>query len=119
MSDAHQATVINWRALSLKRLAYLDELKRTGRWKLCYYHGEPVELFDLASDPNEYTNLAGRPEYASLQEALTRRVLAAWDPVAVEADVRRSHRHRQIIGDVQFQVTSRGPSTASPVAAPA
>jgi hypothetical protein len=25
--------VINWRALSLKRLAYLDALKRTGRWQ--------------------------------------------------------------------------------------
>jgi len=26
-------TVTKWRALSLKRLAYLDELKRTGRWQ--------------------------------------------------------------------------------------
>jgi hypothetical protein len=25
-------TITNWRALSLKRLAYLDQLKRSGRW---------------------------------------------------------------------------------------
>jgi choline-sulfatase len=80
---------------------------RTGRWKLCYYHGETPELYDLAADPNEFDNLAGRPEYRSIEEALTRRVLADWDPVAVDAEVRRSHRNRQIIGGRQFQVTSR------------
>jgi choline-sulfatase len=87
---------------------------RTGRWKLCYYHGEPVELYDLQADPGEFDNLAGRPEYRSVEEALTRRVLAGWDPVAVEADVRRSHRHRQIVGGLQFAVTSaRGGASPS------
>lgn len=28
--------VSNWRALSLKRLAYLDELKRTGGWRRAF-----------------------------------------------------------------------------------
>ncbi|MGH2369665.1 MAG: sulfatase family protein, partial [Chloroflexota bacterium] len=84
-----------------------QRMLRAGRWKLCYYHREPVELFDLAADPGEFHNLAGRPEYASLQEALTRRVLAGWDPDAVEAEVRRSHRNRQVIGGRQFQVTTR------------
>jgi choline-sulfatase len=81
---------------------------RTGRWKLCYYHGEPAELYDLQADPGEFDNLAGRPEYRSVEEALTRRVLAGWDPDAVEADVRRSHRHRQIVGGLQFAVTTAG-----------
>jgi choline-sulfatase len=85
---------------------------RTGRWKLCYYHGEPVELYDLETDPGEFTNLAGAPEYASIQEALTRRVLAGWDPAAVEAEVRRSHRNRQIIGGQQFAVTSKSAAPA-------
>jgi hypothetical protein len=30
------AAVNNWRALSLKRLAYFDELKRSGRWELVF-----------------------------------------------------------------------------------
>jgi choline-sulfatase len=81
---------------------------RSGRWKLCFYHREPVELFDLQSDPAEFDNLAGRPEYAAVQEALTRRVLAGWDPDAVAAEVRRSHRNRHIIGGRQFAVTSVG-----------
>jgi hypothetical protein len=29
-------TVMKWRALSLKRLGYLAELQRTGRWRLHY-----------------------------------------------------------------------------------
>ena len=91
-----------------------QRMLRAGKYKLCYYHGEPVELYDLAADPNELRNLAGRPEYAAVQDALTRRVLAGWDPNAVEAEVRRSHRNRQIIGGVQFQVTSRPAETRSP-----
>ena len=88
---------------------------RAGRWKLCYYHGEPVELYDLQADPGEFSNLVGMPEYQAVQEALTRRVLAGWNPEAVSADVRRSHRHRQIIGGLQFAVTSRPAAAPTPV----
>jgi hypothetical protein len=38
-------TVVNWRALSLKRLAHLDELKRTGRWQR---HFASEDAFDEA-----------------------------------------------------------------------
>jgi choline-sulfatase len=85
-----------------------QRMLRSGRWKLCYYHGEPVELYDLQTDPGEFENLAGRAAYRSIEAALTRRVLSGWDPVAVEAAVRRSHRHRQIVGGRQFRVTSAG-----------
>jgi choline-sulfatase len=85
-----------------------QRMLRSGRWKLNYYHGEPVELYDLQADPGEFENLAGREAYRPVEEALTRRVLSGWDPVAVEAAVRRSHRHRQIVGGRQFQVTSVG-----------
>jgi choline-sulfatase len=83
-----------------------QRMLRAGRWKLCYYHGEPVELYDLENDPGEFENLAGRPEYVAVQESLTRRVLAGWDPDAVEAEIRRNHRNRQIIGGMQFKVTT-------------
>jgi choline-sulfatase len=85
-----------------------QRMLRAGRWKLCYYHGEPVELFDLETDPNELTDLAGRAEYRAVQDALTRRVLAGWDPAAVEAEIRRNHRNRQIIGGLQFQIRTSG-----------
>ena len=39
---------------------------RTERWKLVHYYPfDEWELFDLASDPDERTNLFGRPEHAA------------------------------------------------------
>ena len=47
---------------------------RTERWRYTRYpDGE--ELYDHDQDPNEWTNLAGKPEYAAL-----RRELAAYFP---------------------------------------
>jgi hypothetical protein len=40
---ADPITIVNWRALSLKRLAHLDELKRSGRWKLHFGTEEALE----------------------------------------------------------------------------
>jgi hypothetical protein len=53
-------TVVHWRALALKRLAHLDELKRTGRWQR---HFESAESFDAAlseaaSDAETWKQLA-------------------------------------------------------------
>lgn len=39
---------------------------RTERWKLVHYYPfDEWKLFDLASDPDERTNLFGRPEHAA------------------------------------------------------
>ncbi len=56
---------------------------RSDRWKLIYYHGMPVQLFDLADDPDERRDLARSPEHAEIREALTERVLDGWDPDAI------------------------------------
>lgn len=52
---------------------------RTDRWKLCEYANDLGELYDLASDPHETTNLYESPAHgatrAELQQRLIRRTL--------------------------------------------
>ena len=37
-----------------------QRMVRRGDWKLIYYHGEPSQLFNLAEDPDETHDRAGR-----------------------------------------------------------
>ena len=57
-------TVNNWRALSLKRLAHLDELKRTGRWQRHFTSADAFEqaLSEAAADAEKWKHLAYRVE---------------------------------------------------------
>ncbi len=71
---------------------------RSGRWKYSYYYQEPAELYDLATDPQEFHNLAGTPEVAAVQSSLHRRILAGWDPDEINRQVRTSQRARARIG---------------------
>lgn len=48
---------------------------RTERWRYIRYADGAEELYDLQTDPHEWTNLAGRPEHAARQ-----RELANWLP---------------------------------------
>lgn len=63
---------------------YTQRMVRSGDWKLCYYHGYPVQLFNLKEDPQELTDRAEDPECASIRDELTARVLDGWDPEAIE-----------------------------------
>lgn len=49
---------------------------RTDRWKLIHYWEQPEEweLFDLANDPGETTNVVDRPEHAQIVDQLRRRL---------------------------------------------
>ena len=62
MTDDWPMTVVNWRALSLKRLAHMGELKRTGRWRH-YFATEDAfeEAFRKASaDADKWKQLSDR-----------------------------------------------------------
>jgi len=75
---------------------------RKGQWKLSYNHGDPpeFELYDLASDPGEFNNLAGRPEHREIQEKLFARINELWDAQKVTEEVIASQEERQMIRDL-------------------
>ena len=72
---------------------------RRGRWKLCLSGGEDLEpeLYDLAYDPGEFTNLAGDPAAVGVQEDMTTALLARWDWRRIDHEVRASQRLRQLM----------------------
>ncbi|MDX2153762.1 MAG: DUF4976 domain-containing protein, partial [Bryobacteraceae bacterium] len=45
---------------------------RTERWRYIRYRDGGEELYDHSSDPNEWTNLASRPEQATVKTELAR-----------------------------------------------
>ena len=57
---------------------------RQGDWKLVHYVGHPPQLFDLAADPFEERDLAGRSEAAEIRNRLYDELYAIVDPEAVD-----------------------------------
>ena len=60
-----------------------QRMVRLEEWKLNYYHGQPVQLFNLKEDPYELNDRANDPSCKEVVEGLTQRVLDGWDPAAV------------------------------------
>ena len=55
--------IVNWRALSLKRLAYLDALKRSGRWQRVFSSRAAFDaaLNEASNDAENWKRLAHSP----------------------------------------------------------
>ncbi|MCC6175618.1 MAG: choline-sulfatase [Chloroflexi bacterium] len=70
---------------------------RKGNFKLNYYHGEPIELYDVVTDPSEFTNLADEPAYAAIRDELLALVLENWDPETVKQTALESQRLRRVV----------------------
>ena len=70
---------------------------RRGRYKYVLIHGYGSQLFDLGADPGEWSNLAGRAEYAEIEERLKARILEQFDPDGIERAVTESVRKRDLI----------------------
>jgi choline-sulfatase len=90
---------------------------RCGRWKYHHYVAFQPELFDLETDPEELTDLAGRADFAGVIEAMQRKLREICDPEAVDrlakADqVALIERHGGL--DAAHQL---GSSTSTPVTA--
>jgi choline-sulfatase len=71
---------------------------RTRRWKLNYYHGHRPQLFDMARDPRETTDLGDEPGHAAVRDGLMARLLATWDPEAIARRMRRRRLDKDLVG---------------------
>ena len=73
---------------------------REGRWKLVYEHADPpeMELYNLATDPGEFINLADDGIHAAVQRRLAAKIMDIWgDPDALDRRIRASQRSRLLI----------------------
>ena len=53
---------------------------RTQRWRYIRYEDGSEELYDHSQDPNEWTNLAGKPEHQAAKERLAKMIPAHQHP---------------------------------------
>ena len=67
-----------------------------------YVHGkaDPPQLYDLAADPLELDNLAGRPAAAKIEAGLRAETLRRWDLDEIEQRVIESQGRRLFVHDV-------------------
>ncbi|MAO89972.1 MAG: choline-sulfatase [Rhodospirillaceae bacterium] len=70
---------------------------RDGSWKYICCPGDPDQLFDLASDPNEEINLADAAEQAPRMADFRARAQAHWDPADIHARVLDSQNRRRVL----------------------
>lgn len=67
---------------------------RKNRYKLVYSHGDPPELFDIATDRREHNDLSANPEYSAVLHELTDELLSHWDPEKLHSRIVESQQWR-------------------------
>ena len=70
-------------------------MAKKGNFKYNYYVDLPAQLFDLAADPNELTDLAGQPGWSTVETDLHQELLARLDPEGVD---QRAKSNQQLQG---------------------
>jgi choline-sulfatase len=80
---------------------------RRGRYKYIHIHGVDAQLFDLATDPGEWRNLAGVPAHRAVEETLRTALLQRFPVDAIEHDVRRTIASRLLIDRAMRRTRTR------------
>ncbi len=70
---------------------------RQGAWKFIRCAADPDQLFDLAHDPEESTNVADDPRAAEILAHFRAEVARRWDLSAYDAEVRQSQARRWVV----------------------
>jgi len=70
---------------------------RRDQWKLCYYHGDRMQLFDLKEDPQELVNRAEDPACRGILSDLRARLLEEWDPEQVTRTMRAKREEQELL----------------------
>jgi choline-sulfatase len=70
---------------------------REGAWKYIRCPADPEQLFDVANDPMETTNLATDPRAAEILAHFRSLADARWDLAAYDAQVRESQARRWVV----------------------
>ena len=100
-----QGTASDWKDFAFSEyLAHGVErpmaMVRKGHYKFNYSLGDPPELYDIAKDPGEFRNLANDEAYQTICQELEAQLLAEWDPIEIEKQVRASQKARMLIDQV-------------------
>jgi choline-sulfatase len=72
---------------------------RRDRWKFIHSPGDPDQLFDLRSDPDELQNLADSVEQSTLVATFREEIANRWDLTALDKAVRASQAQRRLIAE--------------------
>jgi choline-sulfatase len=73
---------------------------RRGRYKFIHCPTDPDQLFDLAADPLEVSNLAALPAHAGRVGQLRQQVASGWDLEAIRTAVVASQRRRRYLNHI-------------------
>jgi choline-sulfatase len=81
---------------------------RRGNEKFIHSPADPDQLYNIAEDPEERENLAGRAEAESQVAAYRAEIAARWDLAGLDAEVRASQRRRRLVDEALTQGEPRG-----------
>lgn len=88
-----------------------SRMLRDGPWKYVFTHGLAPMLFNLEKDPDELRDLAGKAEYADVQQQLHARLVEDWDPATMHARILASQKERLFLAEVA-NASSKTPNWA-------
>ncbi|HRW09944.1 MAG TPA: sulfatase-like hydrolase/transferase [Caldilineaceae bacterium] len=87
---------------------------RDQRYKYVHYTHEPAQLFDLATDPNETTDLAAVAEHQALRAQMEEKLRTILDPEATDARAKADQRARVETLGGEAAVRAKGAFDNSP-----